>query len=431
MTRADAPLRLGRRSLLRGAASAPLLLAGPAAAQPYRVFRPEDFGAKGDGRSNDTLAFAAMSAAVERAGGGAIRLARRTYVVGLQRPGGPGGYAFEPAPVIALFGLPAGVTIDGGGAVLRTARGLRYGSYDRGSGRPLRPRMPHLDVGTAASPYKAMIAVERCRGAVTIGELELDGNVDAAGLGGEWGDVGRQLPMSGIILRDNRAGEVLSAIHSHHHGLDGLTIDGFPGRVAGERRIERLRAEYNGRQGCSVVGGEDYLFVDCDFSHTGRAAVASPPGGGVDIESEGGKSVRGLIFRQCRFVDNFGCGMVADSGPSRGARFEDCRFVGTTSWACWPSKPGFEFHRCRFVGASVRPFGSDRADEATLFNACTFTDDSAQAPGGRVYLSRENGPILDAGGAFHGGRNVTFRQCGFELRGGATLPWTVGSIYED
>lgn len=420
-----------RRVLGAGLAAAPLLVVRPQPAQAARVFRPEDFGARGDGRSNDTLAFAALSEAVQRAGGGVIELARRTYVVGLQRPGTRGAAAFEPAPIIALSDLPGAISIVGGGAVLRTASGLRYGSFDPRTGRALRPAMPHLRAETGASPYRAMISIERCRGQVTIEDIELDGNIGTAIIGGEWGDVGRQLAMSGMSLRDNRGGELLSRIHSHHHGLDGLMLDGAAGRGAGVRRIEGLRAEYNGRQGCSVVGGQGYEFVDCDFSHTGRAGISSPPGGGVDIESEGGKSVTGVSFRNCRFSDNFGCGLVADSGPSRGARFDDCRFVGTTNWACWPSKPGFVFNRCRFVGASVRPFASDRVDEATLFADCTFTDDPADVPGGKIYLSRDNGPIVDAGGSYYAGRNVTFRRCTMDLRRDATLPWTVGSNYED
>ena len=424
---------LSRRKMLGLAVGTTFAISQRLYAQPARVFRPEDFGARGDGRTNDTLAFASLSRAVEANGGGIIHLSPNQYVVGLQRPGDGHTNSFEPSPILRLRNLPGALRIEGNGAVLKAAPGLHFGAFEpRGGGASSRP-MPNYDQATLASPYVAMVWVESCSGPVTISGIELDGMIHEAVIGGEYGDMGRQIPMSGIFLRDNSGGEKLSDISSHHHGLDGIIIDGISHSISANRVIERLRLNYNGRQGCSLVGGHDYQFRDCEFSHTGRAVIASAPGAGLDIEAEGEKTVAGLRFRHCRFSDNVGCGVVADSGPSRDVTFEDCQMIGTTNWANWSAKPGYVYNQCTFVGSSVRPWGSSNASEATQFNDCQFTDDSRLSPTGKVYLPdpRLGGPILDAGGAFEGGRNVTLRRCAIALSGLGLLPWSVNTIYQD
>jgi len=58
---------LDRRTFL--ASSAAAALPAPIAAAAATAFRPEHFGARGDGKTNDTAAFAALGEAINRAGG--------------------------------------------------------------------------------------------------------------------------------------------------------------------------------------------------------------------------------------------------------------------------------------------------------------------------------------------------------------------------
>jgi hypothetical protein len=287
--------------------------------------------------------------------------------------------------------------------------------------------MPNLRREELASPYIAMISVMRSRGTIEIADLELDGSLQQLVIGGPYGDTGHQVPMVGLVLIDNSASETVRNVRSHHHGEDGIVISGVQGRRA-RSRFESVACEYNGRQGVSIVGGRGYDFVNCKFNHTGRAGLASAPGAGVDIEAEGGKTNRDFTFTDCEFIDNFGCGMVADSGDSEQARFTRCTFVGTTSASSWSFKPRFRFDDCTFVGEFLRTWPDADPAKATQFYRCSFYDDPARAPGGRVWLeSGTYGPI----GNLDQADTVLFDHCQFQLTHGAQLPWTVRAIYRD
>jgi hypothetical protein len=421
-----------RRTFLAGGAAAGAAFAtgtAPVLAQTG-TFTPEQFGAKGDGITNDTAAFRALAEAVNAAGGGTVELRRATYIVGRQvpTPGGPEAtYYFEPVALLEFVKCSKPVVLRGNGAILRCAPGLRFGVFDR-AGRPVKKKMPYIGPGVA-TPYRFMIRAQECTGPVSISNIELDGNLPHLQIGGPYGDHGWQIPAVGIGLINNRGDEILENIHCHHHGQDGVSIDGHDAamRTLPRRLITGLRAEYNGRQGVSLVGGRGYRFEKCKFNFTGRAVLASNPGAGVDIEAEY-KLNRDFSFTDCEFIDNYGQGMVADSGDSEGATFTRCLFVGTTNWAVWPNKPRIRFHSSRFVGALVRPFGDKDPNRATQFHNCLFLDDPKLSPTGKIYMGgKTNYPIVDTADAL----NVLFNRCTFRLTHNGLLPWGWNSIYSN
>jgi hypothetical protein len=390
------------------------------------IYTPEEFGAAGDGISNDSQAFGALSRRINAAGGGTVNLAPgRTYVVGRQRPDSSRRYV--PDPLLELQNLARPLAIQGNGARLKAAAGLRFGSFDPASGKALTSPAPSLDQSLAASPYRAMIMVRGSSAPVVIRDVELDGHLSGLNVGGRWGDGGWQIPGSGLYLLDNLAEEIVENVYSHHHSLDGAIISGRPARGA-RSRIARLRCEFNSRQALSFTGGRGYDFLDCEFARTGRAGLSSAPGAGVDLEAEDNKLVRDLTFTRCRFVDNIGAGLGADTGDTAAVHFTDCEFVGTSNWSAWPRKPGFRFERCTFAGAVVHAYPSHNPAAAAHFVECRFTDNPTHSPTGRLYFSGgAAGAVVDLDIS----DNVQFDRCRFDLRHAGVLPWTWRAIYKD
>lgn len=419
-------MKVKRRAFLAGASM--FLAALPKRARAAEAMRPEDFGAIGDGVTNDTAAFAALSDAINRRGGGTVALERgKTYIVGLQSRSGE--YAWTPRPIVELRGLSSPLLILGNGARLRCQAGLRFGTFDPRTGRITHRQLPNYNGGEIASPYRAMISVQESNASVTIRDVELDGNIESLLIGGPYGDTGWQLPASGLWLRNNKAGETLINVFSHHHAQDGAMIEGDPRRVA-RSRLRKFVASHNARQGLSLTSGRGYDFEDCEFSHTGRSVIKSAPSAGLDIEAESNVPIRDLTFTRCRFVNNVGVGMLADSGDSAQALFADCMFIGTTTWSAWPFKPEFRFRGCTFVGAVVHPFPDKlRPDRATQFVDCRFTDAAALSPTGRVYEGgdKPGEPIVNMAES----DNVLFDRCTFDVAGDALLPWSWNAKYRD
>ena len=414
-------MKFDRREFL-AAAAAGAVMPGCARAATSAL-TPEQFGARGDGVTNDTAAFQRLSAEVNRRGGGAIALrSGRTYIVGAQsRSKGPGGWT--PEPILELHGLRSPLIILGNGARLRAQPRLRFGTFDLQTGEPVQHPMPYVNRADVAGAYNGMILVRDCRAPVEVRDVELDGNMARLRVGGKFGDVGWQVAAIGLRLQRNLASEFVHNVYTHHHGLDGAMFLGDPDRQ-GRGTITRLVSRYNGRQGASVTAGHGYDFSDCEFSHTARSAIKSPPAAGVDIEAESGP-IRDLSFTRCQFVDNGGCGLVADSGDSQSARFRDCRFVGTTNWSAWPNKPGFRFSGFTFVGAVVHPFPDADPARAAHFVGCTFTDDPKLSPTGEVFLGP--GPIVNLAKSDH----VLFDHCTFRAVAKGQLPWSWKAIYRD
>ncbi|RYE72417.1 MAG: hypothetical protein EOO81_03420 [Oxalobacteraceae bacterium] len=383
------------------------------------IFTPERFGAKGDGRTDDSDAFAALSDAINASGGGRIMLRRTTYLVGTV------GADLAVRRLLAIRGCTHPVRIEGNGAILRCAPGQRFGAFTQDL-QPIEGRPRKGDGRRLMRPYAAMVLVENCSGSLTIENLELDGTSGALVLGGRHGDTGWQIGCWGLGLRNNSGSERVVNVHAHDQAQDGFYIDGVDSDAVGFRReLIKLRSSRNARQGLSLVGGRDYTISDSVFEQTGRNRFGSAPAAGVDIEAQQRKQIRRIDFKNCRFVDNRGCGLVADSGDSADLRFLRCSFVGTSDWSAWARKPGMVFEKCLFVGSIVHGFSDPDPRRATRFTDCTFTNDPALSPTGIVRLRKNL--IADLPRA----QNVLFERCRFDLHGSGVLPWSVGPIWKD
>jgi polygalacturonase len=372
----------------------------------------KDFGAVGDGVTNDTTAFQLASNYINAQDGGKLIIPPGTYIVGKQDFAGAFGlgYAYRPQQIIYIQGCTRPVVIESQGAKLRLADGLKFGSFNPVTGAVYNtPVTPLLD-----PDYKGqtgiMIQFYQNANVTLTGGIELDGNIANQIVGGSWGDAGRQLIDYGVWAYNNDICNI-NNVWSHHHCLDGMA-SGYDGLITEAGVMKPLTLincvfENNARQGWSMTGGRGVTAIGCKFNNTGKdIPFTSAPGAGCDIEAEGGW-IRDVTFIDCEFSNNTGVGLIAGSGDTAGVTAIRCRFIGTTSWSIWPQKPRIAFHDCLIVGSAVNAFSSaTQPDDATKFFNCKFSDEVAYSPTGAVY----DGGYL---AIFAGSQNIVFEKCNF------------------
>lgn len=378
-----------------------------------------DFGAKGDGVSNDTAAFAALAKQVNaRDGGVKVVIPPGTYLVGGQTPNGRGGdgriFRFQGRDVFILRDCKQPVQIEASGAILRLPDGLHFGSFDA-QGNPMNPKLPFWESSAAGETGFTFGAVA-CAD-VRIKGLELDGRSPAYILGGAWGDRERQTASYGFYFESCQRVE-LDEVSAHHFGLDGIYIKAPGLRANATPRPHFLRGcrfEWNGRQGLSWSGGIGLRAKDCLFAHTGqvinersREQMWSAPGAGVDIEAEGAVCRDG-VFENCEFLHTRGPALYCEVGDNADVLFHQSRFWNFSNYSIIPNAPRLVFSDCQIYGAAVNAFSSrERPSDATRFLRCTF-EDKAHPQYGQPFADAYQ--ALFAFDKLRGG--VSFEECTF------------------
>lgn len=374
---------------------------GTAPSTSQQVFNVRDFGAVGDGVTNDTDAFQAASAKLVAAGGGTLHVPPGTYVVGRQVfAGGTGkGYAYQGQGVITITGLSRGVKITGHGATLKLASGLKYGSFDPTTGAAAGSSSAADNAASVVA--LGFIVVTGCTGAVVIEGFEIDGNMATVSLGGSWGGTGYQIDSSGIYLNNNAQATVRDC-YVHHCELDGVYARRDSALATDADTpvlLHNVRCEYNARQGLSWVGGNGLTAIACKFNHTGQATFGSAPKAGVDVEPNGGTVCRRGRFIGCEFLNNAGVGFNAANGDSADITLHACVLWGTVSHALWPQMPRMRFLGCRIFGSTINVYGSTTSpQDAAVFDGCTFSDEVHPTFGTYVPLYTVNAGSVSAAG---------------------------------
>jgi len=363
-----------------------------AAPTPLRKDLKKDFGATGDGKTNDQAAFQKAAAffnqratTPEGNAPATLYIPKGVYLVGRQDAAGTG------AVVLDLLGCRNLVIegVDSTATEIRYASGLRYGAFDPAAKKAFEsPTAFFVDRKYAASVGTAIV-LRNCDN-VTVTGLAINGNSAQAVVGGHWGDTGIQLDYDGIFVNESRR-ITLRRLALHHLGRDGVQVlnhlaKNLDDAQADNILLENLTCTYNGRQGLSVTGVSGLRALNCSFSHTGRViipalgkALSSNPGAGVDLEPEGG-FVKNVRLDNCRFIDNAGQGIVSDGpGGSRPSTTKNIVVAnsllwGITNWSAWITQPGVLFSNCRIYGAFVHGCRAVRPADATRFVGCTFED---------------------------------------------------------
>lgn len=426
-----------RRQLLAGLAATCI---PPVAHAQDMTLTPEQFGARGDGRSDDTGAFQRLSAAATGKAGVTIALRPgATYRVGRQVRG-PDDTTM-PETMLSLRNN-RDLTIRGNGATIRLNDGLRYGSFDPSTGR----RFDTADKGKFTKPafgvtIGSLILIQGAAG-VRISDVTLDGNMDRLNVGGRWGDRGIQLHADGLRLLDVHD-VMVSNVTARNNGLDGIYLRGRTRREEGPDdmiRFLRVRCERNGRQGLSVVGGRGITIEESIFADTAQGPVASAPSAGIDIEPNGRDWTTQLRFVRCEFVNNLGVGLLADQGASRGIEAVDCTFWqgfrardGVTKRsgdAFWLKKPGVRIAGCTVHG-TVTNLDPDASIERTSFDDAAHPRYGRSGQGRRYLLDGAGGKFTDcrftidgpqSAGLVYASRRSVFRRCYFHVAGSGLQP---------
>lgn len=214
-------------------------------------------------------------------------------------------------------------------------------------------------------------------------DLDLNGNIDKALLGGRsWFD-GIQTDYDGILIHES-SNCVIENVRAHHFGRDGLTIYGTysntlvpfasvypdlhvgidpadssttPGKrtVLFNNQVHNSSFTWNGRQGLSWTGLSGLQVSGCDFNYNGAGRMTSQPGSGLDIEGVGGPMrVRHGTFDNCRFLHNRSHGIVSAGARCLGQqdfKFTKCVVkAGLEGMAIWPETRQMAFDSCEVYG---------------------------------------------------------------------------------
>lgn len=372
----------------------------------------KDFGAVGDGVTDDTGAFQAAAAYINAQSGGKVIIPSGTYIVGQQTFAGVNGlgYAYRGADIFYAQNCTRPVVIESQGATVKLKNNLNFGSFDPVTGAVYNPpSMPFVNTNYQASTG-IMFRFSNNASVAIIGALELDGNIANAVVGGLWGDTGRQIVSYGLWAYGNDQ-FYAENVWAHHSCLDGMAsgYNGLTDESSSHKPFTLVNCvfENNARQGWSITGGRGVTAINCKFNDTGRdIPFNSAPGAGCDLEAEGGW-VRDVMFLNCEFSNNTGAGLVADSGNTASVTAIRCKFVGTSAYSLWPNKPRMAFYDCLIVGGVVNAYASaTNPDYATKFINCNFSDETVYSPDGTVFNS---GYLA----SLEGGTNISLNKCNF------------------
>lgn len=396
-------------------------------------YNVQNFGAVGDGNHlgyRDHEAFNAISKALSGKTSGNyyihIPMPPVEYVVGRQNMDttGPihGLIAEDVINIVMPINNNATVLIKSDNAKIVIKNGLKFGTFSKETNKAYAVGMPFYP-GTASFAidkdklYTAslgyMLNFENVHKLVVTGNLELDGNRDGLSIGGQFGDVGWQLPAYGLRFAGVKQ-YYIEDVYAHHHCLDGIYVGAYNSKSNPDVIDPLLKgvmsnviSDSNSRQGMSVCGGQNLTFNACTFSNTGldSFSVSSAPKAGVDLEPEQ-YPVRRVVFNNCLFMLNKHTSVVSDVGDTKDVKFNDCEFIGMPV-AIWVNKPRFKFNNCKINGQILRLYLADNEEDRIKFEGCNIKYDPSQydiMPADNSYLVQSEN------------KNPIFRNCEFTVK---------------
>ena len=336
------------------------LLPYSALCQKYITKSIKDFGAKGNGRTNDQDAFKKASVFFnKRKGNGKLIIPKGIYIVGRQRftgnePGSGKAYAGEYA--LDLRGCVNMVIEGKPGSIIKNADSLRIGTFSPETGKVFKHNMKDINIDHAYSNYATsagiVIYLSACSN-ISISGLVLDGNMNGFIYGGNWGSGSNayELIHYGIYMID-----------SHDIGLNNCDVkkfacDGIYIANLGKElktyniNINKVKVNFCGRNGLSWLGGENIRVSNSVFSNQGRGIVHESPAAGIDIEVENNSFCRKGYFYNCIMENNVGSAIASGSKElSSGILFKKCIAASPEYYSVFVDAASHTFEDCSFYG---------------------------------------------------------------------------------
>lgn len=310
-----------------------------------------------DGETNASAALRAAAGVMRILGAAILSFTpSKEYIVGEQEASTLNDYSWRPLDILNLGAFEGSFLIEGNGAKLKAADGLKFGAFNPGGGGPAAPALPFSNTAYLASPYEGMIRAEGYTGLLVIDDLVCDGNMAGLDLGGEWGDTGYQIKCAGLQIWPAPGGRTrMRTVTSHHHGTDGITFRGLVDSK-GEEGITAILSDvtcnWNGRNGFSLTGGRGIIFERLTCNHNAKGPIATNPAYGFDNEPDNALYTDNITFINPEMMDNLNGGYGAGSGRISNVLIINPRFEdgGGTGYAFWLDKPGHVFQGGKIVG---------------------------------------------------------------------------------
>lgn len=395
-------------------------------AKYIRVDIKAHFGAKGDGKTDDHLAFIKASQFIASKGGGVLlSIPEGTYLVGQQIPD-KYNKQLHGEYVLTLDNVQK-VVISGvlNKSIIKYKNGLKYGAFDRITNKPINrvnPKANFIDFNSLCDIGVSIFI--RQSNDIRIENLILDGNIledDGRSIliGGLFGDAGWQVLHDGINIRKS-SNVTVSNLNVKNFGRDGVLIG--TESTLGDRNIKLLNSTFsrNGRQGLSISSVNGLTISNCSFKNTGTGLVPSAPGAGIDIEPEAIEErvpfCKNILIENCTLENNIAPNLIAPySQSSSNIKFKGVTFIGTRNYSMTCSQPGYSFINCNFFGNVNISAGASDSLKASYFKNCNFSETH---PLKKMRIME--GYLFSSSNA----ENITFDSCKFDAKS-IKLLWMV------
>lgn len=359
-----------------------------------------DFGAVPNDNCSDHEAFRAAAAWINARGGyTTLTMPDGEFIVGHQWFGPPVG---ECPSCFIRYSIPLNlsacnrVDIHGGEhTVLRIEDCMLYGRFVKVGGAI----HAKVDVNCTypAGPWSEVAQVgqifylDNCT-SCSITDLDLDGNIDNAIIGGKYNHDAFQIAYDGMILASCR-NIYISDVNIHHFGRDGLYLcSGDPSDM--QININGCSFYSNCRLGMTWGGGSGLTVTAAKFSFNGIGRISSNPASGFDAEKESTpyclvpSTVSNGIFNDCYFIGNKFCGFISDQPAlnTNNILFNNCLFQTSSSpdsYCSWQKSKAIGYSNCTFYGrvgpcfdASVAVWPPTGQDVRTKFTNCKMLEEN-------------------------------------------------------